>query len=62
MAHEFYAALCLVLVIEGLVVLAAPHGWRKMVLQAASMDSRTLRMCGGVAVVVGLLVLQLVNR
>ncbi|HET8554880.1 MAG TPA: DUF2065 domain-containing protein [Rhodanobacteraceae bacterium] len=60
--HELSAALCLVLVIEGMILLAAPRGWQKMVEQAARMDPRLLRACGGVAVVAGLLVLQLVNR
>ncbi len=60
--RELYAALCLVFVIEGLVLLVAPRGWQKMVEQAARMDPRILRVCGGVAVVAGLLVLQVVNR
>ncbi len=62
MLQQLYAALCLVLVIEGLVLLAAPRGWQKMVEQAARMDPRILRVCGGVAVAVGVVVLQLVNR
>lgn len=60
--HDLYAALCLVFVIEGLILLAAPRGWQKMVEQAAQMSPRVLRMGGGCAVVVGLLVLQLINR
>ncbi|HEX7338640.1 MAG TPA: DUF2065 domain-containing protein [Rhodanobacteraceae bacterium] len=62
MWHQLCAALCLVAVIEGLVLLAAPRGWQKMVEQAARMEPRVLRMYGAGAVVVGLLVLQLVNR
>ncbi len=60
--HELYAALCLVAVIEGMMLLAAPRGWQKMVEQAARMDPRVLRACGGVAVAGGLLALQWVNR
>jgi uncharacterized protein YjeT (DUF2065 family) len=60
--RDLYAALCLVAVLEGIVLLAAPRGWQKMVEQAAQMDPRILRACGGVAVVAGLLVLRLVNR
>lgn len=59
--HDLYAALCLVFVIEGFMLLAAPRGWQRMVGQAAEMDPRVLRLCGGIAVVVGLVVLQLVN-
>ncbi|HEX7340637.1 MAG TPA: DUF2065 domain-containing protein [Rhodanobacteraceae bacterium] len=62
MPHQLYAALCLVLVIEGLVLLTAPRGWQKMVEQAARMEPRALRVCGGAAVVIGLLVLHWVNR
>ncbi|HET7267748.1 MAG TPA: DUF2065 domain-containing protein [Oleiagrimonas sp.] len=61
MPHQLYAALCLVLVIEGLILLAAPRGWQKMVEQAARMEPRVLRIYGGVAVAVGIAVLQLVN-
>jgi uncharacterized protein YjeT (DUF2065 family) len=60
--RDLYAALCLVAVLEGIVLLAAPRGWQKMVEQAAHLDPRILRACGGVAVVTGLLVLRLVNR
>lgn len=57
--HELWAALCLVFVIEGLILLAAPRGWQHMVQQAAQMPPRTLRICGAIAAAVGLLVLQL---
>lgn len=59
-AHDLAAALCLVLVIEGLIVFAVPRGWQKMVEEAARMDPRTLRLIGAGAVIVGLVALRLV--
>lgn len=60
--HDLYAALCLVFVIEGLILLAAPRGWQSMVEQAARMDPRILRVCGAAAVVIGLVALQWIKR
>jgi uncharacterized protein YjeT (DUF2065 family) len=57
---DFYAALCLVLVIEGLLLFVAPKAWQDMVRQAAQMEPRHLRMIGAGALVVGLVVLRLV--
>lgn len=61
MPHDLAAALCLVLVIEGLVLFAAPRGWQAMVREALKLPPRMLRVCGAVAVVAGLLVLQWVH-
>jgi uncharacterized protein len=55
------AALCLVLVIEGLFLFAAPGGWKRVAAQLQQIDERTLRMMGAGMVVVGLIVLQLVR-
>jgi uncharacterized protein YjeT (DUF2065 family) len=41
MPRDFYAALCLVLVIEGLVLFAAPQGWQAMMRQALQLDARS---------------------
>ena len=55
------AALCLVLVIEGLFLFASPGLWKRMAAQLQQIDERTLRMIGAAMVVVGWLVLQLVH-
>ena len=52
------AALCLVLVIEGLFLFAAPRLWKRFAEQLQQIDARTLRMIGAAMVVVGLLALQ----
>lgn len=55
------AALCLVLVIEGLFLFASPRLWKRMAEQLQQIDERTLRMIGGGMVVAGLVVLQVVR-
>ena len=55
------AALCLVLVIEGLFLFAAPRMWKRMAEQLQQIDEKTLRMIGGGMVVAGLVVLQVVR-
>ena len=55
------AALCLVLVIEGLFLFASPRMWKRMAEQLQQIDERTLRMIGGGMVVAGLVVLQVVR-
>jgi uncharacterized protein len=55
------AALCLVLVIEGLFLFASPNLWKRMAEQLQQIDERTLRMIGAGMVVAGLVMLQLVR-
>ncbi|KRE89681.1 hypothetical protein ASG87_05030 [Frateuria sp. Soil773] len=61
MPHDLSAALCLVLVIEGLVLFAMPRNWQGMMREALKLDPRTLRLFGAGAMVVGLVVLRLVH-
>jgi uncharacterized protein YjeT (DUF2065 family) len=61
MSRELAAALCLVLVIEGLVLFAAPRGWQATMRQAANLSPRALRVFGAVAIVIGLAALQWVH-
>lgn len=58
---ELAAALCLVLVIEGLFLFAAPRTWKRMAEQMQQIDPRSLRMIGGAIVVVGLIALKIVH-
>jgi len=55
------AALCLVLVIEGLFLFATPKLWKRFAEQLQQIDEKTLRMIGAGMVVAGLVVLQLVR-
>jgi len=56
---DLNAALCLVLVVEGLFLFAAPALWKRMAEQLRVLDDRHLRMGGAVMIVVGLLALRL---
>jgi uncharacterized protein YjeT (DUF2065 family) len=58
--RDLYAALCLVLVIEGLVLFAVPRGWQQVMRDAAEADPRILRWCGLAAMVIGAVTLRLV--
>lgn len=59
--HEMMAALCLVLVLEGLFLFAAPRAWQRMAEQMRELEPRHLRLIGGVLMGVGVLALQLVR-
>lgn len=61
MPHELTVALCLVLVLEGLTLFAAPRHWQSMMRQALALQPRTLRVFGAVAVLAGLAVLRLLR-
>lgn len=58
---ELAAALCLVLVIEGLFLFAAPRAWKRMAEQMQQIDPRSMRMIGGAMMVVGLIALKIVH-
>jgi uncharacterized protein YjeT (DUF2065 family) len=58
---DLWAALCLVLVLEGLMVFASPAGWQDMMRRLLEIPPRQLRIGGAVMVVVGLISLQLVR-
>ena len=59
MGHDVVVALCLVIVIEGLMLFAAPEAWQRMAAQLSQIDPKQLRNFGAGAMVVGLVLLQL---
>lgn len=58
---DLWAALCLVAVLEGLFLFAAPGGWKRTAEQLHALPERHLRAIGGVVVVLGLLSLHFVR-
>lgn len=58
---DLWAALCLVAVLEGLLLFAAPNGWKHAAEQLQSLPDRHLRAVGGVVVILGLLSLHFVR-
>ncbi len=61
MWQEFAIAMCLVLVIEGLLPFLAPQAWRSMVQNAAGMSDRGLRIAGLASMMLGTALLYIVN-
>jgi uncharacterized protein YjeT (DUF2065 family) len=59
--RDFAAALCLVLVIEGLFLFASPALWKRMAEQLQQVDQRTLRLIGAGMVLIGLIALKVVH-
>lgn len=59
---DFWSALALVLVIEGLLPALSPRGYRKAIFALAQMDSRSIRITGLVTMITGALFLYLVKN
>ncbi|OZG71520.1 hypothetical protein BTA51_19725 [Hahella sp. CCB-MM4] len=62
MWQDLGAALCLVLVLEGMIPFLYPAKWRQMVQRLAEVDDRTMRIVGLVSMVTGALLLYVVRR
>ena len=61
MWHDLGIALCLVLVIEGIVPFLYPGRWKEMVAVVAEIDDKTMRIVGLVSMVTGIGLLYLIN-
>jgi len=61
MWHDLGVALCLVLVIEGILPFLYPRRWREMVFMLADVDDRTMRIVGFVSMATGTALLYLIN-
>ncbi len=61
MWHEFGIALCLVLVIEGIVPFLYPRRWREMVMMLSEVDDRSMRIAGLTSMLLGTGLLYLIN-
>ena len=61
MGSTLLSALCLVAVLEGLLLFAAPGAWKRMAAQLQAMPERSLRTYGAVMMGFGLLFLQLLR-
>ena len=59
---DFWAALALVMVLEGLIPFVSPEGYKKMVRQMAAMPEQMLRNVGLVLIILGLICLYLVRN
>tara|TARA_B100000676_G_scaffold104885_1_gene104656 strand:+ start:5662 stop:5847 length:186 start_codon:yes stop_codon:yes gene_type:complete len=59
--QELGVALCLVLVIEGIIPFLYPRRWRQMVMRLADVSDRDMRIAGFMSMVVGTGLLYLIN-
>lgn len=62
MWHDLAVALCLVLVIEGIVPFLYPKRWREMVSRLAEVDDRSMRIAGLISMLLGTGLLYLINN
>lgn len=62
MSSDIWAALALVLVIEGLLPAISPRAYRKAMLAMTQMDERSIRITGLVSMIAGALFLYLVKH
>ena len=58
---DLWAALCLVAVLEGLVLFAAPGAWKRAAEQLQNMPDEHVRRVGGIVLALGLVSLWLVK-
>ena len=61
MWHDLLVALCLVLVVEGIVPFLYPRRWREMVMMLAEVDDRTMRIVGLMSMLLGTGLLYLIR-
>ena len=61
MSQDLLAALSLVVLLEGLLLFAAPEAWKRTVAELLTQPAMRLRRIGGVMVIVGLVALYLVR-
>ena len=61
MWHELGVALCLVLVIEGIIPFLYPQRWKEMVAMLAGIEDRNMRIVGFSSMMIGTTCLYLIN-
>ncbi len=61
MLHELTLAVCLMLVIEGMLPFIAPKRWRSLVLMLSGVDDNTMRLMGLGCMLLGTILLLIVN-
>ena len=59
--QELVVAVCLVLVIEGVLPFLAPEAWRRAVMNAASLQPRHIRLMGLASMLTGVFLLYVLN-
>lgn len=61
MSDELLIAVCLMLVIEGILPFVAPRKWRSLVRAIDRVDDRTMRLFGLASMMTGTILLLIIN-
>lgn len=61
MWQDLGVALCLVLIIEGILPFLYPNRWKELVAMAAQVDDRTMRIMGFSSMILGVVLLQVIR-
>ena len=61
MWYDFGVAVCLVLVIEGVIPFLYPRRWKELVAMLATIDDRSMRLMGLGSMLIGTTLLYLIN-
>jgi len=59
--NDFWVALCLMMVFEGMMPFLYPNRFRKMVVVMAQMDDNRLRLVGLISMILGVVSLYWIN-
>ena len=62
MWQELATAMCLVLILEGMLPFLAPARWRSLVVKLADIDNASMRLAGFVSMMIGLVLLYVVRH
>ena len=61
MPADLLAALCLMVLFEGLLLFAAPEAWKRTVADLLEQPASRLRTIGGIMMIIGLVALYFVR-
>jgi uncharacterized protein YjeT (DUF2065 family) len=61
MWYDLGVAVCLVLVIEGVIPFLYPRRWKELVAMLATIDDRSMRLMGLGSMLIGTTLLYLIN-
>jgi uncharacterized protein YjeT (DUF2065 family) len=59
--HELLIAICLVMVIEGIMPFLAPKVWQEMLVNVSQLAPRKIRLIGLASMLIGTALLYVVN-
>ncbi|MTI13855.1 DUF2065 domain-containing protein [Sansalvadorimonas verongulae] len=59
--QELGVAICLMMVLEGIIPFLYPQRWRRLIARLAQVDDRSLRMTGLASMLIGTLLLYFIR-